>query len=150
MYFLLNFGALCQNLWAFMSNFGLFYHDHPPTMAMRKFLNFLAWPCSALNFRKSHKIASRIVLYFRSYQPKISTEVGRGGGGAGRERNTPLVPLNLKFGMLGRLSCHSGNLSQTIFTMRIQSKMIGASTCMIDFLCKNISVSSFCDDRRFS
>ena len=26
------FESLCQNLWAFMSNFGLFYHNHSPSV----------------------------------------------------------------------------------------------------------------------
>ena len=29
---LVEFERLCQKLWAFMSNFGFFYHDHSPDM----------------------------------------------------------------------------------------------------------------------
>ena len=81
MYFFIEFEPLCQKLWAFMSIFGIFYDAHSPNMAMSrgprsKFQKKLFFPNSALNIRKSYKISSRKVLYFKRYQPKTS----RGGG----------------------------------------------------------------------
>ena len=40
------------------------------------FENFLFFPNSIFNIRKSHKISSGKALYFRSYQPKTSREGG--------------------------------------------------------------------------
>ena len=34
MHFFAEFEPLCQNLWAFMSNFVLFYHNHSPNMVI--------------------------------------------------------------------------------------------------------------------
>ena len=75
MYFFIEFEPLCQKLWVFMSNFGIFTMPTPQL-----------WPChvnqeanfekllfySAFNIRKSYKISGRKALYFRSYQPKTS------------------------------------------------------------------------------
>ena len=63
-----------------MSNFGLFnmpthqlWSCHVTQVA--NFENVLLCPNSEFNFRKSHKICSRKVLYFRSYQRKTSQGV---------------------------------------------------------------------------
>ena len=71
------FEPLCQKLWVFMSNFGIFDDARSPNMAMSrdprsKFRKNLFFPNSAFNIRKSYKISSRKALYFRSYQPKTS------------------------------------------------------------------------------
>ena len=49
------------------------------------FEKILFFPNSGFNIRKSHKISSRKALYFRSYQPKSSTEM----------ENTPPPPVLL-------------------------------------------------------
>ena len=81
---LIEFKPLCQKLWAFLSNFGIFtmpsheiwsYH----VTQKANFENFLFCPNSTFNIRKSHKISSGKALYFRFYQPITSW-----GG-----RNTP-------------------------------------------------------------
>ena len=38
--------------------------------------------------------------------------------------------------------------SQTIFTIEILIKILAASTCMIDFFCKSMAASNFCDDSK--
>ena len=73
-----------SKLWAFMSNFGIFFDARSANMAMShdprsKFRKNFIFPNSASNLRKCYKISSRKALYFRSYQPKTS----RGGGGEG-------------------------------------------------------------------
>ena len=78
----IEFESLCQKLWAFMSNFDIFYDARSPNMAMSrdprsKFRKILFFPNSAFNIGKTCKISSRKALYFRSYQPKTS----RGGCG---------------------------------------------------------------------
>ena len=82
MYFLLNlrhcvkgYGYLCQILACFTK--------YPTNMVMSgnsscNFENFYLLPNFASTFRKVHKISSGKVLYFRSYQPKIS--MGEEGG----------------------------------------------------------------------
>ena len=50
--------------------------------------------------------------------------------------------------LLSRLSCHGRKHSQTIFTIEILIKILAASTCMIDFFCKNMAASKFCDERK--
>ena len=49
---------------------------------------------------------------------------------------------------LGRLSCDGRNHSQAIFTTGILLK-ISTARSIIDFFCKNIAASIFCDDRKF-
>ena len=77
----IEFEPLCQKLWAFMSNFGIFYDARSPNMAMSRdprskfFEKILFFPNSAFNIRKSYKISGRKALYFRSYQPKTSRGV---------------------------------------------------------------------------
>ena len=92
---LIEFEPLCQKLWAFLSNFGIFFtipaHQiwsyHVTQEA--NFENFSAFPNSTFNIRKSHKISSGKALYFRSYQPKTSWGV---------EKTPPPVLLGLKNG----------------------------------------------------
>ena len=77
------FISLCQKLWAFLSNFGLFRmsaHQISSCQVTQEvnFENVLFYPNSTLNIRKSHKISSGKALYFRSYQAKP-----QGGGGGG-------------------------------------------------------------------
>ena len=86
----IEFESLCQKLWAFMSNFGIFYDARSPNMAMScdprsKFRKKLLFPNSAFNIGESCKSSSRKALYFRSYQPKTSRGV----------ENTPPVLLGL-------------------------------------------------------
>ena len=50
--------------------------------------------------------------------------------------------------VLSRLSCHGRKHSQTIFTIEILIKILAASTCMIDFFCKSMAASKFCDERK--
>ena len=38
--------------------------------------------------------------------------------------------------------------SRTIFAIEILIKMLAASSCMIDFFCKSMAASNFCDDRK--
>ena len=91
----IEFEPLCQKLWAFMSNFVIFYNARSPNMAMSrdprsKFpKKKLFFPNCAFNIRKSYKMPGRKVLYFKSYQPKSS----RGGGGV--ENTLPPVLLGL-------------------------------------------------------
>ena len=71
----IEFEPLCQKLWTFMSDFGLFYHDHSPNMVMScdsscKFRKFQLFPKFALNFRKGRRISCVRVHYFDSYQQK--------------------------------------------------------------------------------
>ena len=47
-----------------------------------------------------------------------------------------------------RLSCHCRKHSQTFFTTEILIKILAASTCMIDFFCKSMAATIYCDDRR--
>ena len=47
---------------------------------------------------------------------------------------------------LGGLSCHGRKHSQTIFTIEILIKILTASFCMIEFFCRSMAVSNFCDD----
>ena len=59
--FFIEFKPLCQKLWKFLLNFGLFYLAHSPNMIMSrdprcKFRKFLFLPNSTFNIRKSHKI----------------------------------------------------------------------------------------------
>ena len=72
---------LCQKLWAFLSNFGLFmmpahqiWSCHVTQEA--NFEKFLFYPNSTFNIRKSRKISSGKALYFRSYQAKTSRRGG--------------------------------------------------------------------------
>ena len=63
MYFVIEFELLCQTLWAFLSNFGSFYHAQSPNMVLSlnpsfKFRKFLFCPNSTFNIRKSHRISS--------------------------------------------------------------------------------------------
>ena len=51
-------------------------------------------------------------------------------------------------GILGRLSCHGKKHSQTILTIESIIKLLAASTFMIDFFCKSMVASNFCDDRK--
>ena len=52
---------------------------------------------------------------------------------------------------LRQFSSHGRNQSQTIFAIRIlMLKILAASNYIIDFFCKNIPVSSFCDNRKFT
>ena len=79
----IEFIPLCQKLWAFLSNFGLFRmsaHQISSCQVTQKanFENVLFYPNSTFNIRKSHKIFSGKALYFRSYQAK--PHGGRGGG----------------------------------------------------------------------
>ena len=72
----IEFEPLCQKLWPFLKNFGIF----TPNMVMsrdprNKFRNFFFCPNFLFNIRKIHKISSGKVLYFRSYQPKTSQGV---------------------------------------------------------------------------
>ena len=50
--------------------------------------------------------------------------------------------------LLSRLSCHGRKHSQTIFTIEIFIKILAASTCMIDFFCKSMAASNFCDEKK--
>ena len=50
--------------------------------------------------------------------------------------------------VLSRLSCHGRKHSQTIFTIEIPIKILAASTWMIDFFCKSMAASNFCDERK--
>ena len=45
---------------------------------------------------------------------------------------------------LGRLCCQGRKHQQPIFTIKIFT----ASTCMIDFFCKSMAGSNFCDERK--
>ena len=88
----IEFEPLCQTLWAFLSNFGIFYDARSINWSCHvtqeaNFEIFLFCPNSAFNIRKSNKISSRKALYFRSYQPKTH----------GGVENTPppTVPLGL-------------------------------------------------------
>ena len=97
MYFFIEFIPLCQKVWAFLSNFGLFRMSaHQISLCQvtqeANFENVLFYPNSTFNIRKSHKISSGKALYFRSYQAKPHGGGGRGEGGGG----TPPVPLGLK------------------------------------------------------
>ena len=75
---LIEFEPLCQKLWAFLSNFGIFFKMpaqqiwsyHVTQEANFEF--FLFCPNSTINFSKSPKISSAKALYVRSYQPKTS------------------------------------------------------------------------------
>ena len=49
---------------------------------------------------------------------------------------------------LGRLSCHRRKHSQTISTIEILNEILVASTCMIDFICKSMAASNFCECRK--
>ena len=55
-----------------------------------------------------------------------------------------------KSNLTGFPSCHGINHSQTIFTIGILIKILAASTCVIDFFCKNTAASSFCGDSKFA
>ena len=77
----IEFEPQCQKLWAFMSNFAIFYDSCSPNMAMsrdprNKFWNIFTFPNSAFNIGKSYKISSIKALSFRSYQPKTSRGEG--------------------------------------------------------------------------
>ena len=50
--------------------------------------------------------------------------------------------------MWGQLSCHGRKYLQTIFTIEIIFKILAASSCMIDFFCKSMATSNFCDDEK--
>ena len=86
MYFLLNVSYPVKKLWAFLTNFGLFYDACSLNMIVSrdprsKFRIFLFCPNSTFNIRE---ISCGKALYFRNYQPKYPP---RGG--------TPPVPLGL-------------------------------------------------------
>ena len=73
----IEFEPLCQKLWAFLTNFGIFtmsthqiWSCHVTEEA--SFEIFLFCPNSTFNIRKSHKISSGKAIYFKSYQAKIS------------------------------------------------------------------------------
>ena len=71
----IEFIQLCQKLWAFLSNFGLFRMSARQISSCQvtqeaNFENVLFYPNSTFNVRKSHKISSGKALYFRSYQAK--------------------------------------------------------------------------------
>ena len=59
----IKFEPLCQKLWAFLSNFGIFYNAHSPNIVISRdprcrFRFFLFFPNSKFNIRKSHKISN--------------------------------------------------------------------------------------------
>ena len=96
----IEFESLCQKLWAFMSNFGIFmmpalqiWPCHVTQEA--NFEKVLFFPNSAANIGKNCKISSRKALYFRSYQPKTSP----GGGG----KHPPVL--------LGLINCYVNQFS---------------------------------------
>ena len=60
---------------------------------------------------------------------------------AGSLRGPPLV-------ILGWLSCHGREHSQTIFTIEILNEILDTSSCIIDFFCKSMTASNLCDDKR--
>ena len=85
MYFLLNlshyvksYGHLCQILAFFTMSAPQIWPCHVTQEVNFEKISF--FPNSAFNIRKSYKISSRKVLYFRSYQPKSSRGRGRKQG----------------------------------------------------------------------
>ena len=60
----------------------------------------------------------------------------------------PFIYVCFTSGILGRLSCHGKKQSQTILTIESIIKLLAASTFMIDFFCKSMASSNFCDDRK--
>ena len=75
MYFLLNLSYYVKSFGYFCQNFGIFYNAHSPNMVMShgprsKFRNFLFFPNSTFNIKKSHKISNGKAPYFKSCQQK--------------------------------------------------------------------------------
>ena len=67
MYFFIEFESLCQKLWAFMSNFGIFYDAPSLNIAMSrdlrsKFRKRFIFLNSAFNIGKSCKLSGRKAL----------------------------------------------------------------------------------------
>ena len=81
-YDFIEFESLCQKLWTFLSNFGLFLR-----CLLTKYGHVLFCPNSTVNIRKSHKISSGKALFFGSYQQKPHGERGT--------ENNPPAPLGL-------------------------------------------------------
>ena len=93
----IEFESLCQKLWAFMSNFGIFtmpalqiWSCHVTQEA--HFEKILLFPNFAFIIGESCKISSRKALYFRSYQPKTSWGV----------ENTPPSAFRVNTQKIGR------------------------------------------------
>ena len=60
----------------------------------------------------------------------------------------PFIYVCFTSGSLGRLSCHCKKHSQTILTIESLIKILAASTCMVDFFCKIMVASNFCNDKK--